>query len=138
MDKILIDTNVILDFALQRQDFGEDAKNLILFIGKNHIQGFITASSITDIYYVLKKAKGHDDTIVFLKNTLNIIKIIGVDETVIINALNSEIKDFEDAVQYETANQNNIKNIITRNKTDYKLSDLNIYNPKEFINQIEN
>lgn len=85
----------------------------------------------------MKKAKGHDDTIVFLKNTLNIIKIIGVDEAVIINALNSEIKDFEDAVQCETANQNNIKNIITRNKTDYKYSGLNIYNPKEFINQFE-
>lgn len=90
MKKILIDTNIILDFALQRPDFGEEAKNLILFIAKNHIKSFITASSITDIYYVLRKAKGHEDTIVFLKNTVNIIKVIGVDDEVIANALNLE------------------------------------------------
>jgi len=134
MKKILVDTNIILDFALQRQDFGEDAKNLLLFLVKNQIKGFISASSITDIYYVLRKAKGHEDSIIFLKNSLNIIKVIGVDEEVIINALNSEIKDFEDAVQCETAKQNDIKIIITRNKTDYKYSGLKIYNPSEYMN----
>jgi len=135
MRKILIDTNIVLDFALHRQDFGEDARNLILFLVKNQIKSYITASSITDIYYVLKKAKGHDDAIVFLKNSINIIKVIGVDEEVIINALNSEMKDFEDAVQTESAKQNDIEIIITRDKIDYKNSGLKIYIPKEYITE---
>jgi len=65
-------------------------QNIILGIIRDKRKSFITASSITDIYYVLRKAKGHEDTIVFLKNTVNIIKVIGVDDEVIANALNSE------------------------------------------------
>jgi hypothetical protein len=81
----------------------------------------------------LRKAKGHDDAIVFLKNSINIIKVLGVDEEVIINSLNSEMKDFEDAVQTETAKQSNIEIIVTRNKTDYKNSGLNVYNTEEYM-----
>ena len=65
MRKILIDTNIVLDFALQRQKFGENAKSLILYIARNKIKSFITSSSITDIYYILRKAKGHIDAISF-------------------------------------------------------------------------
>lgn len=53
------------------------------------------------------------------------------------SALNSEMKDFEDAVQCETAKQNNIKIIITRNKINYKYSGLKVYNPTEYMNLFE-
>lgn len=136
MKDILIDTNVVLDFSLQRQEFGEDAKNLLIFISKNKIKAFITASSITDIYYVLRKAKGHNDAINFLKSFITIIKVLGVDDEIIINALHSKMNDFEDAVQTQTAITNNIEIIITRNKIDFENSGLQIYNPKEFLGKI--
>lgn len=136
MRKILIDTNIVLDFALQRQEFGENAKKMILFIAKNRIKSYVTASSITDIYYILRKAKGHTDAIGFLKNFINLIKITGVDEEIIIEALNSAMKDFEDAVQTETAIYNDIDIIITRDKKDYKNSGLQVYSPIEYINEL--
>jgi len=108
-------------------------KNLILFLVKNKIKSFITASSITDVYYVLRKAKGHHDAIVFLRNAISIIKVIEVDEDVILNALNSKMNDFEDAVQAETAKHNDINVVITRNKTDYKAADLTVFSPKEYM-----
>jgi predicted nucleic acid-binding protein len=136
MRKILIDTNIVLDFALQRQKFGENAKSLILYIAKNGIKSFVTASSITDIYYILRKAKGHTDAISFLKNFVKLTKVTGVDAKIIIEALNSAMKDFEDAVQTETAIYNNIDIIITRDKKDYKNSGLQVFSPTEYINEL--
>lgn len=136
MRKILIDTNIVLDFALQRHEFGEDAKRLMLFIAKNKLIAFVTASSITDIYYVLRKAKGHKDSIGFLKNFIKLIKVTGVNEEIIIEALNSNMLDFEDAVQNETAKQNDIATIITRDKKDFEGSGLEVYTPGEYIESL--
>ncbi len=135
MNRILLDTNIILDIALQRSEFGEDAKKLMLFIAKHKINSYITASSITDIYYVLKKEKGHTHSIDFLKNLIQLIKVFGVDEEIIICALNSEMQDFEDAVQTETAISNGVGILITRDKKDYKHSGLKIFSPIEYMNE---
>lgn len=137
MRKILLDTNIVLDIALQRQQFGEDAKQLILFIAKNRINSYVTASSITDIYYVLRKEKEHTNAIEFLKNFIKLTQVVGVDEEVIIYALNSEMKDFEDAVQTETAIYNGIDIIITRDKKDYQNSGLQAFSPIEYINKLK-
>lgn len=136
MRKILIDTNIVLDFALKREPFGEQAKALILSFGDHNLKVFLTASSVTDIYYILNKIKGRDFAIAFLKNFINIVRIAGVDEEIITEALNSEMSDFEDAVQTETAIYNDIEIIITRDKKDYINSGLQIFTPKEYITEI--
>ena len=138
MKQILIDTNVILDFALQRQNFGETAKNLIALLFKNNIQPYVTASSITDIYYVLTKSKGHINSIGFLRSFFELAEIAGVSKESILNALHSNMADFEDAVQTETAKQNDINVIITRNKKDFINSGIKVFSPDEFINLIIN
>ena len=136
MKQILIDTNVILDLALNRQKFGEIAKTLITQILDNKIQPSVTASSITDIYYVLKKAKGHSNSIDFLHSFFGFAEIAGVGKDAIINALHSDMADFEDAVQTETAKQNDIRVIITRNKKDFTNSGLDVFSPDEYINHL--
>jgi predicted nucleic acid-binding protein len=135
MKKILIDTNIVLDIALQRREFGVDAKSLIMFIAKNRIKSYFTASSITDIYYVLRKEKGHINAIEFLKSFIKLTKEIGVDEQIITDALSSEMIDFEDAVQTETAICNDIDIIITRDRRDFKNSGLQVFSPKEYISE---
>ncbi len=135
MEKILIDTNIVLDFALKREPFGEQAKTLILSFGNPNVKVFLTASSVTDIYYILNKIKGRKFAVTFLKNFVNIVRIAGVDEEIIMEALNSEMKDFEDAVQTETAINHNINIIITRDKKDYKNSGLQVFSPIEYINE---
>ncbi len=138
MKKILFDTNVVLDLALQRIEFGEKAKELIKMVLKKKIEVFVTSSSITDIYYVLRKAKGHNEAIEFLRSFFKIVNIVGVDSETILDALYSGMKDFEDAVQTEAAIQNNINIIITRNKKDFKSSGLEIFSPDEYINEMKN
>ncbi len=136
MKKILLDTNIVLDIALERRDFYEKAKQIVEILYLKSLPSFITASSVTDIYYFLKKKKGHLHTINFLKNFFVFVDIAGVNKETIIGALNSEMKDFEDAVQTESAKLNNINVIITRNKKDFKNSGLEIYNPDEYINKL--
>ncbi len=134
MKKILIDTNIILDIALDRKPFVEKSIEFIRLIAKNNIEAFVTATTVTDIYYVTHKKTGHTKTIGFLKNLFMFMKIAGVDSVSILNALNSDMTDFEDAVQCETAKQKNIQIIVTRNQSDFKDSGLKIYSPEEFIN----
>ncbi|MDP3435215.1 MAG: PIN domain-containing protein [Bacteroidota bacterium] len=136
MNKILLDTNIILDIALERREFFEKSKELMLTINKLSIPTYVTATTVTDIYYILKKSKGHQLTISFLKNLFDFIDIAGVNKEVILSALNSELTDFEDAVQAECAGQNDINIIITRNIADFKKSKLEIFTPSEFINQL--
>ncbi len=133
MKKILIDTNVILDIALDRELFVEKSVEFIRLIVKKNIKAFLTATTVTDIYYITKTKTGHNKTIGFLKNLFEFIKIAGVDTVSILNALKSDMTDFEDAVQTETAKQNEIGIVITRNKKVFENSGLAIYSPAEYI-----
>lgn len=57
MKNVILDTNIILDIALERIEFYEDARNVMLLINQKSIKSFVTATTITDIYYVLKNQK---------------------------------------------------------------------------------
>ena len=138
MKKILIDTNVVLDVALDRELFVKKSVEFIRLIVKNNIEAFVTETTVTDIYYITHKKSGHVKTIEFLKNLFKFIKKAGVDTGSILNALKSEIKDFEDAVQTETAKQNDNRTIITRDKNDFENSGLTIFSPDEYINLVMN
>lgn len=133
MKKVLFDTNIILDIALKREAFFEDAFNLFNLIDQKKIFGNITATTITDIYYISKRERGHDKSIEFLKSLVEVVEVIGIDKDIIIQALFSEMKDFEDAVQTSAAELNDIEIIITRNKKDFTNTSLKILTPNEFL-----
>ena len=105
----------------------------MLLIYQQSIPAHVTATTRTDIYYILKKSIGHQLTIDFQKNFFVFVDIAGVGRETVLSALQSEMTDFEDAVQVETAKQNDISIIITRNKADFKKSDIEVFTPDEFI-----
>lgn len=133
MKKVLFDTNIILDIALKRAPFFQDAYELFALIDEKKITGRITATTITDIYFISKKEKGHLETIQFINNLLDVLDVIGVDKEVILHALSLKILDFEDAVQISASEYNEIEIIITRNKSDFVNTSLEIFTPKEFL-----
>ncbi len=132
---ILFDTNIILDLALKRKHFFEDAFTLFKLIDQSIIKGCVTASTLTDIYYISKRDKGHLQTISFLKDLIEIVGVIGIDREIIKEALFSEFLDFEDAVQAKAAEFNQIELIITRNKKDFKDTFSKVLTPKEFLQE---
>ncbi len=135
--KVLFDTNIILDYAFERSKFIQDAHKLIQLAYNKEIVAFISASSVTDIYYIVQKYKNRSEAFAFIKKIISFIDIAGVEKIVINNAINSNFSDFEDAVQNFSATNSNIKYIITRNIKDFKNSELKVIEPKQFIEQFQ-
>ena len=135
--KILLDTNVILDVLLDREPFKEDSLNAMKkAINEGHIL-YISASAVTDIFYILKKANGKAKTINHLKNLLNIVSVAEVNENCILNALNSKINDYEDAVVDEIAVYSSIDLILTRNIKDFKEAKTIVMTPSDYLKEIK-
>lgn len=134
MIKVLFDTNIILDIALKRELFFAEAQQLFILIDKRKISGSITASTITDIYYIAKKEKGHNEAITFIKSLVEVVNVIGVDKETIMSALASEMRDFEDAIQSAAAETHQLDLILTRNKYDFTDTSMKVLTPKEFLN----
>ncbi|MEJ5311052.1 MAG: PIN domain-containing protein [Anaerolineae bacterium] len=131
--KILLDTNVILDIVLERHPFDESAIALLQAIYHNDDVLFVTATTITDLYYVTRKAKGHTIALNFIVDLLEFVNVAGVDEEVITRALHSQIIDFEDAIQESAAKIQEIDVIVTRNVTDFVNSEVEIHTPDSFL-----
>ena len=134
MDKVLIDTDVLLDFFFDRKPFAEYAAEILNLCEENKIVGFTTPVIISNVYYILRKTAKHDIIVEKIKQLLNIIDIIKIDKIAVLNALNSEFKDFEDALQNFSAIENGeIKVFLTRNIKDFKKSELAILSPETYL-----
>lgn len=133
MTRALFDTNIFLDIALKRIPHYDNACELFQLIDENIISGCVSATAVTDIYYIVKKDSGHDMGIALLLDIVSIFDVLGIDKKIVINALNSNIKDFEDAIQSLAAEVNQVDVIITRNKKDFKESAVQVFTPKEFL-----
>jgi len=131
--RILLDTNIILDIALGREPHFTDSASVFKKIDNKSIFGFVTATTITDIYYIAKREKGHQITLDFISSLIEIVDVVGIDRQVIIESLKSQLIDFEDAIQSVSSRLNNIDYIITRNQKDFTKSETKALIPKEFL-----
>lgn len=132
--KVFYDSNVVLDVLLNRTDFVSDSLSALKLSENRIVKGYISVVSITDIFYLVKKnLKDTDAAIEKINTLLKIVSVAKADEKIAKKAIDSGWKDFEDSVQYSVAKKANCKCIVTRNKKDYKLSDIPVYTPTEFI-----
>jgi hypothetical protein len=129
---------VILDILLQRAPYYNDAAMVNVLAEKGYISSYISASAITDIFYIARKElKGRNKAIKLLKNILKTTRIASVTENNIHEALNLEWEDFEDSVQY-VAGKNILANyIITRNPHDFANSKIKVVSPNVFLSQFK-
>jgi predicted nucleic acid-binding protein len=138
MEKILIDTDVILDFFFNRQPFSDDASSLLALCETNQIKGFITPVICSNVYYLLCRTASHAKVVDHLKQLLLILDVLAMDEGVVRSALHSSFKDFEDALQNFSAMKfGDIDVIVTRNVKDYQKSEIGVMTPSEFIKSIQ-
>lgn len=134
MTKILIDTDVILDFFFDREPFSENAAKILSLCESKEITGFITPVIVSNVYYLLRQTAKHEKVIEKLKMLISITEIVEINRNSILQALNSEFKDFEDALQNYAAELNKeIDIIITRNTKDYKNSTLGVMTPDNYL-----
>ena len=134
MTKILLDTDVILDFFFDREPFSENAAKILSLCESKDIKGFITPVIVSNVYYLLRQTAKHEKVIEKLKMLVSITEILLINRDSILQALNSEFKDFEDALQNYSAELNKeIDIIITKNTKDYKNSSLGVMTPDNYL-----
>ena len=134
MDNVLVDTDVILDSFFDREPFSEFSTEILNLCEQKKLNGFTTPVIISNVYYLLRKSAKHQIIIEKIKQLLTIIDIVKVDKNVVLSALNSEFKDFEDALQNFSAIENgNIKIILTRNIKDFSKSKLAVLTPETYL-----
>lgn len=134
MEKVLLDTDVILDFFFDRQPFSTYAAKVISLCELKSIQGFVTPVIISNVYYLLRRTAKHERVIEKLNQLLTITDVLLMDKNIIVRALNSRFRDFEDALQnYAAVNDGNIDIIVTRNIKDFKNSEIGALSPEDYL-----
>jgi predicted nucleic acid-binding protein len=135
--KALIDTNVVLDVLLNRSPFYTNSRAVFELAEQKRITGCISASSVTDIFYIVKKAFKNNETVYkVIERLAALFLIVPVSKSTITDALALRWKDFEDAVQFTVAKKNGIVYIITRNEADFETSVIPWMSPTDFIQKI--
>lgn len=132
--RVFVDSDVILDVAFARMPFLEHSKMLLSMLENSLAIGFVSANSIASIYCILRKVGDDAKARFFISSILKYLTIIPSNHANILDALKSDFSDFEDAIQYFCALENQCECIVTRNPNDHKKSSLDVYLPLEFLN----
>jgi predicted nucleic acid-binding protein len=137
--KVFLDANILLDFALKRDDY-EQSKTIIELAVSGEIQAFITPSIVHIVGYWLTKAYGNAKAKELLLTLLADVTVIDLPHEIAVNALHSKINDIEDALQYYTAIHHKLDYFISRDKQLQKQSIpvLTVYTPGEFLAEFGN
>jgi predicted nucleic acid-binding protein len=131
---VLIDTNIILDAGLNRIPFNASAQKILLLVADEKVNASITASSVTDIYYFLKRDYHDSDRAKeMLINFFNIFEVIDVTKSDCEKALFLPMDDYEDALLATCAKRRRIELIITRNLKDFAESPVKAISPDDFL-----
>ncbi len=132
--KVFVDTNVIIDFYDRRPDFYLPAAKIFDLTKQGNIQIAVSTTSFVNAFYLLRKSYSAEELYNLLDGLSKLCIITPVDEKVIKESLRLRRKDFEDTVQYESAQAVNADVIVTRNKKDFENLGVNVMTPIEFLN----
>ena len=124
---------MLLDALLDRNPFGEHAILLFDAVEQSLINGFIGASSVTTLYYLMEKHKTKTFARHKIGLLLELFEIAPITRAVLEEAMALGFNDYEDAVVHQSAAAVNADGIVTRNTTDFKKASLSVYSPPELL-----
>lgn len=137
--KLFIDSDVVIDFFTDRKPHANSASELFELNEKKEVSLHISAVSINNIYYIVRKFLGHKKTLEVIDALTEMTEITGTTKKEILQALKNNFKDFEDSIQYSSAlTIKDLDAIITRNIKDYKNSKIAVMTPLNFLKMREN
>jgi predicted nucleic acid-binding protein len=136
--KLFVDSDVVIDFFTDRDAHANPASELFELNELGRVKLFLSAVSINNIYYIVRKFLGHKKTIEVIEMLTEMTEIIGTTKAEIVQALKNNFSDYEDSIQYSSAlTIKDIDAIITRNIKDYRNSSIAVMTPLNFLNMIE-
>lgn len=137
MNRILVDTNIVIDLLAKREQFYNEAADLFSMADKGELSMFISSLTFANTNYILSKLKSAPYAREILSKFKVLVHILSLDDKIIQLALSdTSFVDFEDGLQYYSALENEIDVIITRNKKDFRNSKIPVLTAKEFLAQL--
>jgi predicted nucleic acid-binding protein len=135
--RVLIDTNIVLDFLLQREPFSQDAELLFQAIDAGQVIGYVTATTLTDIFYISRKhTRSVEQARQAVSETLTVMVICPVNRAVLESAFRSGLADFEDAVQIFCAVDQGLDAILTRDAKGFLSSSIPVLSIQELLQRL--
>ena len=132
--RLMIDTNIFLDVLTKREPFFENSKSVLDLCERRKVQGFLSASSVTDIFYLVhRQLHSIDLAYQALGSVLDIAKVLTVTNDDVLNAYITRASDFEDCLLATCAKSNRCDAIVTRNKKDYLTFGITLLSPEELL-----
>ncbi|MDO5616721.1 MAG: PIN domain-containing protein [Cruoricaptor ignavus] len=132
MEKVFVDTNIVLDLLEKREKFYEEAQQLFTLADGKKVKLYVSALTIANIHYLLFKHLKMEARKVISKFKV-LVEVLAFDDKILELSLASDFTDFEDAIQYYTAIEYDMRVIISRNKKDFKNAKLPVLTANEFL-----
>jgi predicted nucleic acid-binding protein len=135
---LLIDTNIILDWILERRPFAESAKKIMELCITDKLHGYLAAHTILNIFYIVRKEKSVAERKEILLMLCDCFEIVDVKKSMIVDVLeNEKWQDLEDGLQMQCAAQVKLDYIITRNIKDFSDSEIKALLPEDFLKMLD-
>ncbi|MBD1432204.1 PIN domain-containing protein [Sphingobacterium sp. DN00404] len=136
--KLFIDSDVVIDFFTDREPYANPASELFELNEKGVLVLYVSAISINNIYYIVRRFLGHKKTIEVVETLTEMTEIVGTTKQEILQALKNNFSDYEDSIQYSSAlTIEGLDTIITRNIKDYKNSSIAVMTPTDFLKMLK-
>ncbi|TXC82087.1 type II toxin-antitoxin system VapC family toxin [Luteibaculum oceani] len=137
MNRVLIDTNIVLDLLAQRDGFYQEAAEIFSLADKHQIALTISSLTFANTNYILTKLTSANEAREILRKFKVLVEVLNLNDRVVdLTLSDNKFPDFEDGFQYYSALENDVEIIITRNKKDFKHSNIPVLSPKEYLAQI--
>ena len=133
MERIFVDSDIILDMLGNREPFYKHAAELFSLADKGEIQLFVSSLSFANLNYLLSKQYSADQAKKKLLKFKTLVSVLSVTDKIVELDLSSDFKDFEDGLQYFTATENGIKRLLTRNLKDFRTSEIIVMTAEQFL-----
>ena len=138
MQIIFLDTNIVIDFLGERDDFYLSTAKILTLADKKIIKVYTSPPTIANTFYILSKTEHQKKVLAKLRKFKLVCNISTMNDEVIEKAINSNFKDFEDSMQYFSAIATNCEIIITRNEKDFKNALIPVLNPESYLSALLN
>ncbi len=129
----MLDTDIVLDYLLAREPFSRAASEIWDAARSGKFEAFVSAITPVNLYYIARKLKGDAKARMAVRGLLQVCRIAITDHAALQQALDLDMKDYEDAVQVASARAMSLDVVVTRNVGDYVGADIPILSPDQFL-----
>jgi len=133
MEKVFVDTDIALDLLSERAPHYRPAAQLFTLADEGKLALYVSSLCFSNLHYLLSRLYSQAESRRILNTFKVLVKVLAVDDKIIDLALNSPFKDFEDAIQYYTAAENQIELLLTRNLKDYKAAKITVMTAEDYL-----